>query len=203
MIYVWKEPENTKNRDIGEYDQEGSPDQDLLIQGRALTNEEFSPLPTVHFEVKKSRILQFDCLPNNACSVPLVNQRIKTILENMALEEVQFFPAQLICPDGGLEGYYYLNVTHKIKGIDHDKSIYTKRIIGGATLLGFKYLTYHSDCMGNYMLARDEEYLGNLLVNEKIKEVFGREHIKGAGLVRPEEYYRPLTIQDLLHSESA
>jgi hypothetical protein len=188
MIYLWKEPENTKNRDIGEYDQEGFPDQFLLIQGRALTNEEFSPAPIVYFEVKKSRILQFDCLPNNACSVPLVNNRIKTILKNLAPNDVQFFPAKLVCSDGELEGYEYLNVIHTVVGIDHEKSIYTKMKIVDA-ISGFKYLTYKSDCMGSYHLARDEEYVVNLLVSEKIKEIFDKEHIKGAGLVRPEDYY--------------
>lgn len=53
----------------------------------------------------------------------------------------------------------------------------------------FKYLTYKPGCMKNHKLARDEEYLGNILITEEIKEAFEKEKVKGAWLVRPEDYY--------------
>jgi hypothetical protein len=43
--------------------------------------------------------------------------------------------------------------------------------------------------MGSHKIARDAEYLGNLLVSEEIKQVFEKEKIKGVWLVRPEEWY--------------
>jgi hypothetical protein len=191
MIYLWECPENFLNRDVGEYDRDVSPDRFLLRRGRPLNAGEFSPVPTVDFEVPQKRLLKFDCLPNNS-SIPLVNTRTKSILENLAPNEVQFFPAKLRCPDGELEGYYFLNVTCTIVGIDHEKSIYTKMLTVDA-ISRFRYLTYKPGSMGEYQLARDKEYLGNLLVSGKIKSIFEQERITGVWLVRPEDYYRPLS----------
>lgn len=199
MIYSWKIPEKFLNRDLGEYGRDCSPDRFLLFSGRKLTSNEFDLMPTVYFEVSKKRVLKFDCLPNNA-QIPLVNNRIKTILENLAPDDVQFFPAKLVCCDGELKGYYYINITHMIVGIDHEKSIYTKMKMADV-ISGFHYLTYKEGCMGVHQLARDQEYEGNLLVSEKIKSVFDKEHITGVWLVRPEDFYRPLTAIDLINGQ--
>ncbi len=56
--------------------------------------------------------------------VPLINERVQSILEEIAPNEVQFFPAKVICSDGELEGYSFLNVAVEIIGIDHEKSDY-------------------------------------------------------------------------------
>jgi hypothetical protein len=181
MIYLWECPEKFLNRDVGEYDRDASPDRFLLRRGHQLNADEFSPIPIVDFEVPQKRLLKFDCLPNNS-SAPLVNTRTKSILERLAPNEVQFFLAKLRCSDGELEGYYFLNATHTIVGIDHEKSIYTKMKM-------FRYLTYKPGCMGEYQLARDKEFLGHLLVSQKIKSVFEQERITGVWLVRPEDYY--------------
>lgn len=195
MIYLWGIPEDYKNRDVGEYDRDNSPDDYWLTKGQLLT--EFSPIPVVHFKVPKMNILKFDCLPNNSL-VPLVNKKIRGLLKDLAPNDTQFFPAKLMCTDGELEGYYFLNITHLIKGIDHEKSIYTKMTIADA-ISGFHYLTYIKGCMGEYKLARDQEYRGNLLVNETVKLVFDKEKITGVWLVRPEEHYRPMTTEDLIN----
>ena len=158
----------------------------------------FSRNPIFSVQVPKAMIQQkFDCIPNISGS-PLVNQKIIDILLKLAPEEVQFFDAEVKCKDGILTDYKLLNATSKIIGIDHDKSIYT--MIEGApdAILGFKYLTYKPECMRNHHLARDEEYLGNLLVTNEIKLAFEQEKIKGIGFTKPEDYYRPLTPEDIV-----
>lgn len=72
-----------------------------------------------------------------------------------------------------------VNLTRTIVGIDHDKSIYSL-LESTDAILGFKYLTYKPGCMGQYKLARDKEYLGNILVTDEIKQAFEEEKIKGA-----------------------
>lgn len=200
MIYLWEFPESVLNKEIGEYDRGCSPDRFLLKTGRRLDSKEFSPIPIVDFEVPKKRLLKFDCLANNAM-IPLVNERVRGILEKIAPHEVQFFPAIARCADGELEGYSFLNVTVEIVGIDHEKSIYshlqtidpvTKKKIVLDVITSFTYLTYQSGCMGEHPLARDKEYHGNLLISEKLKILFDKEKITGLWAVRPEDYYRPL-----------
>lgn len=195
MSYLWKIPENYKNREVGKYDKNNSPDDYWLTKGQLLT--EFSPTPIVHFKITKKHALKFDCLLNNSL-VPLINEKLKNILDEISPNDIQLFPAKVMCTDGELDGYYFLNITHLIKGIDHEKSIYTKMKIADA-ISRFHYLTYTKGCMGEYKLARDYEYRENLLVSEKIKLVFDKEKITGVYLVKPEEYYRPITPEDLIN----
>jgi hypothetical protein len=199
MLYLWEIPENFLNRDVGEYNPDCSPDRFLLYSGRVLVADEFTLIPTVNFEISKNRVSKLDCLPNNT-QIPLVNNRIRVILENLIPDDVQFFPAKLICSDGELEGYYFLNITHTIIGIDHEKSIYAKMKTVDA-ISGFHYLTYKHGCMGDHLLARDQEYRGNLLVSEEVKTIFDKEKVTGVRLVRPEDFYRALTASDLINEQ--
>ena len=140
-------------------------------------------------------------MQNNVAS-PLLNKRVVSFLETIAPEDVQFFPAKVICKDGELEGYQFLNVTSTIVGIDHEKSVYTKMKLLDA-IGDIKYLTYKPGCMDNHKIARDAEYLSNILVTEEIKQAFERENITGVVFVRPEDYYRPITAADLIAEEQS
>lgn len=197
MLYLWEIPEKTLNRDIGEYKRDISPNRLLLIAGRMLATNEFTPIPTVSFDIPQKKVLTFDCLPNNT-QIPLVNHRIKDILEKTVPNEVQFFPAKILCKDGEIEGYSFLNITHLIKGIDHEKSIYKKMSMANVITI-INYLTYKDGCMGEYHLARDEEYHGNLLASAKIKSIFEKELVTGVRFVRPEDFYSPITATDLIN----
>jgi hypothetical protein len=55
--------------------------------------------------------------------------------------------------------------------------------------LGFRYLTYHPECMGSLKLARSDEYRTNLLVAADIKHAFDAHKIKGAHFIEPAHYY--------------
>jgi hypothetical protein len=156
----------------------------------------FSRIPIFIVEVTKARIQKvYDRIPNSAL-LPLVNQKVVDLLLKIAPDEVQFFDTEIRCKDGVLKNYKIVNVIHTIKGIDHEKSVYDTMANCDA-IGGFKYLTYLPGCMGNRKIARDEEYMGNILVTEEIKQAFEKEKIKGACFFRPEDYYRPLTQADL------
>lgn len=199
MIYLWSVPTNYKNIHIGEYNRKVSPDRFLLLQGRELKDGMFSITPEVVFEVSKNILSKFDCLPTNA-SAPLVNSRIKKLLEINALNDVEFVQAKVICKDDILDNYYFVNVTHTVTGIDHEKSFCIKLKVGDLEFInGFNYLFYLKDCMGKHKLARDKEFKPHLLVDESIKNIFDKEKITGVLLARPEEFYKgPLTPDDLI-----
>ena len=190
MIYIWQDLEDVKNKDIGVYDREVSFDSYFLWQGRLLKETEFQPKPTVEFEITMKRVQQFDCLANNTL-IPLVSQRLRMLLENIAPNDVQFIPAKLMCKDGVLENYYFLNITHFIKGLDHERSDYTM-MLDLPNIRGFRYAVYKTNCLGAHYLAREEEYKGHLLVNDAIKRLFEKHKITGVWIVRPEEYYSRL-----------
>ena len=187
MIYLWEKFQHCPTKLIAVYNKELSTDRFLFLDGIKLATEQVNKKLLFELEVTQAQIAKYDCIPNN-CASPLVNQKIVDILLRLAPNEVQFFDAEVRCKDGVLTGYKLLNATCKIIGIDHEKSVYTKMKTVDA-ILGFKYLTYKPGCMGTHKLARDEEYLGNFLVTEEIKQAFEKEKIKGIWFARPEEWY--------------
>ena len=200
MIYMWELPEYVANKEIAAYDDQQSPNRFLFMQGRKLQAGELNAKLIFNVEVSREQIQQYDCIPDNIGS-PLVNEKIINILLATAPSDVQFIDVEVRCKDGVLSNYKMLNVTSLIKGIDHDRSIYTKMKNADA-ILRFKYLTYKSGCMGSHKLARDEEYEPNLLATEEIKAAFEKENITGIWFVRPEDFYRPLTPQDVIDYNS-
>ena len=192
MIYLWEEPSSFSDRRLGVYDEKKSPDRFLLFRGRKLSKDEFGKPATVEFEVSRNIMSKYDCLPNTS-SIPLVNESIRNILNEIAPNEVQFLDAKLICTDGELDGYQFVNPVHMFKGIDHGRSKLdiseNKRT--GPFIIGFYYLEYLSGCMEPYHIARDEEYHMNLLISEKIKQAFDKvkPKLKGIRLVKPEDFY--------------
>lgn len=174
--------------------------EDIDIGPIALTDEQletiftfeecpkFSRIPILQLTAKKEELQKkYDSIPNNS-TAPLVNQKIMDLLLELAPEDVQFLDAKIQCKDAVLTDYKLLNVTHKIIGIDRDKSIYST-FENSDDIRRIKYLTYKSGCMKNHKLARDADYLGHLLVTEEIKLAFEREQIKGPNFIKPEDYY--------------
>jgi len=186
-------------------------DNDIDKEPKALSNQEleiistfkdcpkFSRVPILRVKATATEIQkQYDSIPNMT-DAPLVNQKVVELLMKLAPDEVQFLDAEVHCKDGILTNYKLLNVTRNFVGIDREKSIYSMMLpYAPDKILGFKYLTYKAGCMGTLKLARDEEYLGNLLVTEQVKQAFEKEKIKGCRFIRPEEFYRPMRPEDLV-----
>ncbi|USQ14742.1 hypothetical protein J2N86_05425 [Legionella lytica] len=186
MIYLWTSPDSIKNKEVGCYDTEHSPDRFLLYDSIFLKTDVFAPAPQVEFIIPQKKVLAFDCLPNNA-RIPLVNTKVRTIIEELAPNEVQFINADLHCTDGTLSNtYFYINVLHAIKCLDHEKSVYTK-IPGEEDILSFKHAAYKENALNGFHIARDIEYFVNLLVNEEIKAAFDEAKVTGVKLIPPED----------------
>ncbi|WP_298627856.1 DUF1629 domain-containing protein [uncultured Legionella sp.] len=181
---------NCTNKMIAEYNRNRSPDRFLFLNGAEVAFNEIKSKCVFEHEMTKIEVIsKFDAIPNN-CASPLVNQKIIDLLIKLAPDEVQFFDTEVHCKDGVINDYKLLNVTKTFVGIDHEKSIC--EFMGGNapnTILGFKYLTYKPNCMGSLQIARDKEYISNLLVSEKIKQEFERKKIKGIWFSTPEEWY--------------
>lgn len=161
----------------------------------------FSRTPMVTFSIKSEKLVKFDCLATNICA-PLVNERVKQLLEKSAPNDVQFFPAKLICKDGELVGYFFVNIISTFVGIDYEKSTYTQSK-NSANIFYFTKVVYKPGCMGKHFIARDKHHLDHLLVSEQLKQLFEKEKITGVDFVPPEIYYHPLSAADLIAEEQA
>jgi hypothetical protein len=189
MIYLWVTPKNWSNRNTVIYDRETSPDQFLFSDGKRVPKEVMSSTLFYDAEVSQQKLLQFDAIDNTA-SFPLVSEKVAKLLMEIVPDEVQLLNTEIRCKDGILKNYKGVIVTHKIKGMDRENSIYTTAKIKEEYISGIRYLTFLPNCMGQYSIARNEDYLSNLLVTEKIKLAFENAKItKGINFVRPENYY--------------
>ena len=170
-------------------------DMDMKTIDTLLGQSLLSRTPIFNLDVTTAVIQKkYDCIHNNSAA-PLVNQKIIDILLKFAPDDIQFFDAEIRCKDSTLNNYKLLNLTHKIIGIDHEKSSYTN--LGTTDLiLTIKHLIYKKGCMREYNLARDAEFLGNILVNENVKQAFEEANIKGVRLITPEDYYQSFYDED-------
>ncbi len=189
VIHLWKRGKGCPEKLIGEYDLERSPDRLDYSAGRILDKKLLSQTPIIDFEVKRERLQRIDCLAHTGAGIPLVNQRVIDILMEITDTDFQLIKPQLNCLDGELNGYYLLNITHTINGVDHSQS--TCEWGHDLTyIIGFKRLVMLPDCMGHHHLAREAEFHPDLYVSQTIVDAFERAHIKGCWFPLPEEYHR-------------
>jgi hypothetical protein len=188
-MYLWEDPRNSKNREIGTYNQECSIDRFKFFRGQRFSKGENEGKFIFEFEMSKSEINQYDSLLNNSGS-PLVNQKIREILICLAPDDVQFFPAKVTCSDGDVEGYFMVNIVPRLRGVDHVSSVYSSLDLpdGAKMMSSIKRLVLKEEFMGGHHVVREGETL-HIVVSQKIYDAFQAAKIKGVRLVTPDEYY--------------
>jgi hypothetical protein len=185
MALLWRTPDDYPQDAIGTYDRVTSPDRFVFRRGSVLSLQE---VPTIRFGVQRAALVRFDCLPNNSL-IPLVSSRVRDLLNQLGVDDVQFFEASVTATDGAIPGYWLLNATHCVRGLDHSRSI-SMLIPGTEEIMGFRKLHYRQGCLGRYHIARDAEYRSHLLVSARVYEQFQHSKITGVALLFPQEVYR-------------
>jgi hypothetical protein len=183
MIYLWKIPDDYPEKLIGAYDAERGPNRFLFKEGRRLGFE--AQVPVFHFEAVPARLLKLDALANNAL-IPLVNERVATILRSLCPQDVELVDSIVLARGQEVPGYKIVNVLSRVKGIDHSASECTL-MSDGKAILGFRKLQYLDGCLRTHDLARDDEYSSNLLVSQRLRDRFVDERLSGIGLYLPTE----------------
>lgn len=192
MIYLWGIPDDFYGTEIGDpsdkyvghYDQANGPDEVIFWRGKLIPPQDKELI--FKFEATKEELKIYDVLINT--SFIIINERVKSIFEKSASEDVQYFTPKIICKDGLLEGYHVVNILHCVSGIDKEKSIieYMKTLPND--ILGFDLLAYHHDCLGMHHIAREEEYHPFILVSQELKNALCslQPKIKGVQFNLPE-----------------
>lgn len=166
MIYIWEIRDDYPESLIGEYDRERGPDRFSYKQGKILGELPTSP-PRFRFDASSKSICSLNDLANNAM-VPLISSSVAAILARTCPDEVQLVPAEIICKDRAVDGYSIVVVTRRVLGLDHALSKYDC-IPGTQAIMRFESAVYKKDCLGELNIARDEEYLSNILVSERLR----------------------------------
>lgn len=186
MVYLWRIPDEYPQHFIGEYDKNNSQDRFEYKRGVRTTNKAEGEGPVINFDkATLSELDKFGCLASNAM-VPIVNEKISSVLFEIAPNDVEFCDVMVKAKDGDAHNYKLVNVISLCKGIDHEKSKYTL-VPGAEQIMGFRALSYKEGCLGIHKLARDEEYLSHLLVSEEVCNVLNKLGMSGLAFYRPED----------------
>ena len=181
MVYIWQSAEDYPQSSIAEYDRLTSPDRFIFKEGKIVSVDK-KPNFKVGKKINEIRKMDHVC---NQTLVPLVSSRLSNCLINYFSKDIQLFKANIICIDGLIDDYFLVNVTHCVHAINHEKS--KCKYDEDNWLWGFDHLEYFPDCLGEYDIARDIEYHGNLIVSERVKELFEENNFTGYGLYSPNE----------------
>lgn len=138
---IWDIPEDFKELHIMDYNwrpMEERTDSLIFMRGKRLPCEDVGQIkcsldPKEYdlifvSEVRPEEFTKFNCLPNNAASMPpLVNKKVLDILNKHCHEDIQAFPATII-PDKNSKysfenhDYWLINITKLVDAIDLEKS---------------------------------------------------------------------------------
>ncbi|CAB3649141.1 imm11 family protein [Achromobacter pestifer] len=185
MTYLWRVSDDYPQALIGEYVSAEGLDRFSLRRGERLPDQH--AMPVVRFSVSGNLLHEFSCLPNSAM-LPLVGRDFADFLIENAPDDIQLIEARIQAEDGGVDGFYFVNIISSVTAIDKNESIFTL-VPGTDRIMGFKKLRYYEDCLGGHMLARDSEYMAHLLVSNELAEKMKQRNFSGVGLYLPSEIW--------------
>jgi hypothetical protein len=116
--------------------------------------------------------------------VPLVSPDIAAVLQELCGVEVQLISAEVEACDGIIDDYVIVVATNTVRGLDHEKSVYTQ-FSGSKAIMGFRKAVYREGCLGDLSIAREGEYLSHLLISRRLHD--GLQRFDGLGLYCPSE----------------
>ena len=166
--YLWFPPEDYPQSILGSCNYQSSPDRVIFIEGKPLTERILTP--SFQFTAPLSRVAKLDILPNTI-GVPLISQRVASLLTEICPAEFQLIPSQIETRDAPLDGYSILNVLVEISGIDHARSS-IHMLAKLNCIISIRRLRYASGAMGAHHLARDREYSPFLWVSDEVVRKF-------------------------------
>ncbi len=137
-------------------------------------------------------IERYDVFPNNG-TAPLVNKKVKNLLENLCPEDVQFFPVMIKNDNDKIDhfenhDYWLLNICSIYEDVNFEKSEFKYgspgTCIEGA-LLGYK------KCVFNEIVDQKIPHISRLIhsqahiiVSPELVKRFKKEKIKGAKFIK-------------------
>jgi len=137
---------------------------------------------------------RYDVLPNNT-PAPLVNDKVKTILEELCPDDVQFFPAMIKQANAKMEpfenhDYWVVNICKVYEDLNWEKSElkYDLDMPKGHQIDGYKRICF------NELNGQTIPYLGRLayfkpklIIHPELVKRFKKEKIKGSKFIKNSE----------------
>ena len=134
---------------------------------------------------------RYDVLPNNT-PAPLVNTKVKAILEELCFDDVQFFPAMIKQANAKMEpfenhDYWVVNICKQYDDLNWEKSelqydLSRPKIL---QIKGYKCICFN-ELRGQSIpyLARLKNSLGYIVIHPDLVKRFKKEKIKGVKFIK-------------------
>jgi len=147
----------------GDYDRVTNINYIELLQSRMID----SPgKPRVTFEGSCEVMGKFDVLEHSR-QIPLVSKKLASLLEECCGNSIQFIPAEVICRDGCIEDYSFINILNSEEIIDLAESSYVP-IPGTQKPMTFRQVEIRSDAFQEHEIGRDLNYKSPVFVSERL-----------------------------------
>ncbi len=125
--------------------------------------------------------------------IPIYSQRLKTALEKLEVEGIQYLPIKVQGFDGTIyDNFHIANITNIINAFDYEKSVYdifpddfTNPNVRGKLAGARKYVLKSSE-INNCDIFRLAEFKRRFFVTDKIKKVFSKEKFSGYSFIKVE-----------------
>ena len=145
-------------------------------------------IPNVPFELVTGRHNK-KLIFNDYIFVPylgfkLVNERLKKVLDELEINNLQFFPVIIKYRSlkKYINGYYIMNCCNYISSIDLENSIYQKNMKG--SLYNFKRLILNESNIPNDTKLFMPENTNIYIIHENLKNLFEKERISGIKFIQ-------------------
>ena len=184
MPYLWEITDELPINQIGIYDREIGPDRFIFSQGREI-GPDLGVTPVVRFPCDKFELSKLDCLWTDG-RVPLVSQRLRTLLEDLVPRKVEFFDIRIFAEDEEILGYYILNATRMINVIDVDKSEY-RTVPGSDRIMAYEKIQIRSDFSDGIEFGRESSYFPYLFAGRELADAILNAGFGGMDFSEPEQ----------------
>ena len=140
-------------------------------------------IPNVPFELvigrHNKKLIFNDYIFVPYLGLKLVNEKLKKILDELKINNLQFFPVIIKYQSlkKYISGYYIINCCNYISSIDLENSIYKKNIKG--SLYSFRKLILNDNNIPNDTKLFIPENTNLYIIHENLKNIFEKEKISG------------------------
>lgn len=173
MTKIWRVSEDDPENLLGTF--VGDPLRaHALKSARRFTSE--GDVFIFRFQASGKTLSHWDCVANNVL-LPLVNERVASIVARHCAEEVQLVEAAIETSDGVLDGYRILNPLREVAAVDMAASEVV-RIPGSDAIVKFNRVRFRPEGLGTSKIAREARYHPFLLVADDLAKA-----IQGAGVI--------------------
>ncbi|MCX4030505.1 imm11 family protein [Spartinivicinus marinus] len=146
------------------------------------------PMIDIFYDMQPNEIFT-DNLFAPGCNGLLIHNRVKSVLDDLEVNNIQYYQTRLINKDSKEENgnYKLANIVGRINCLDYDKSELVMRDDGSIKFID-KLVFQYFDNKDSLEIFRLAKFLPIVIVSDKIKKKLEKHKFTGIVFYKPEDY---------------